>query len=274
MLADFGRAPVKRLLLVEDDERRSRDILALIGNGDVHAEVVRSAPAALDRMKAERFHCAILDAGLPGVRNLLGQLGDAPRRNQVPLLIYAGARLERDDERNLRQLTRQSMAKLVLSPEHLYDEAGLYLHRDTEHLPHDKRDLVLNARKVDPVLAGRRVLVVDDDVRNLFSITSVLERYKMKVLNADNGRKGIETLEQTPDIDVVLMDVMMPEMNGYEAMQAIRKLDAFRNLPIIALTAKAMKGDREKCLAAGASDYVPKPVDVEQLLAVMRVWLS
>ena len=273
-LANFLRAPVKRLLLVEDDDRRRRAILELIGNGDVSTDVARSGDEALACLKAGRFHCAILDAALPGMRQLLDRLTGAPRGSQVPLLIYAGSRLGRDEERQLRQLTRQSMAKLVLSPEHLFDETGLYLHRYTESLPREKKELVLKARRADPALAGKRVLVVDDDVRNLFSITSVLERYQMKVINADNGRKGIETLEKTPDIDVVLMDVMMPEMNGYEAMQAIRKNEAFRSLPIIALTAKAMKGDREKCIAAGASDYVPKPVDVEQLLAVLRVWRS
>ncbi len=274
MLAGFVRAPAKRLLLIEDDDRRRRAILELIGNGDVHTDVARTGDEALALLEEDRFHCAILDAALPGMQQLLGQISGGPRRRQVPLLIYAGAGLGRDEERRLRLLTRQSVAKLVQSPEHLFDETGLYLHRDTASMPDAKRELVLKARRADPVLAGRRVLVVDDDVRNLFSITSVLERYHMKVLNADNGRKGIETLEKTPDIDIVLMDVMMPEMNGYEAMQAIRKIDALRGLPIIALTAKAMKGDREKCIAAGASDYVPKPVDVEQLLAVLRVWLS
>ena len=211
---------------------------------------------------------------MPDATGLVSRLAKEPSLNQIPLLIYSGRKLEREEERLLRHATRQSVAKLVQSPEHLLDEADLFLHRLAPPPPLPRKDAPGKIHHSDPVLAGRRVLVVDDDIRNLFSITSVLERYQMRVLNADNGRKGIETLEKISDIDIVLMDVMMPEMNGYEAMQEIRKNKKFRGLPIIAVTAKAMKGDREKCIQAGASDYIPKPVDVDQLLAVLRVWLS
>jgi CheY-like chemotaxis protein len=273
-LATFARTPVKSLLLVENDARSRRSIMEIIGNGDVRTVAVDSAAEALARLKTESFNCAVLGAGLPDVASLMGRLTGEPRLNQLPLVIYADRALEAGEERRLRQAASRGVAKLVSTPEHLLSETGLFLHRLSDSLPDDKKELLLKARQSDPVLVGRKVLVVDDDARNLFSITSVLERYQMRVINADNGRKGIETLMKTPDIDIVLMDVMMPEMNGYEAMAEIRRNEAFKGLPIISLTAKAMKGDREKCLAAGATDYIPKPVDVEQLLSVLRVWLA
>jgi CheY-like chemotaxis protein len=273
-LAKFVRTPSKSLLLIESDEKRRREIVKLLGNGDITTTTVKSGSEALARLETELFDCAIVDAALPGMNELMGRFAAEPRLHHLPMVIYASRKLEAGEEQSLRAATRRSVAKLVSTPEHLLDESGLYLHRLADAMPEDKRELLLKARESDPVLAGRRVLVVDDDARNLYSITSILERYKMRVLNAENGRKGIETLMKTPDIDIVLMDVMMPEMNGYEAMTEIRRNESFRTLPIISLTAKAMKGDREKCLSAGASDYIPKPVDVDQLLAVLRVWLA
>ena len=159
------------------------------------------------------------------------------------------------------------------SPERLLDETALFLHRVTAKLPESKRRMLEHLHRTDPTLTGRTALVVDDDVRNIFALTTFLERSEMKVLYAESGREGIKQLQQNPDVDVVLMDVMMPEMDGYETMRAIREMSGFRSLPIIAVTAKAMKGDREKCIEAGASDYISKPVDTEQLLAMLRVWL-
>jgi len=268
-LVAFIRAPARKLLLVENDDERRRAILKLIGGDGISADAVRDGVEALTRLKSESFQCAIIDAAVPDVARFMNHLAREPQLSHLPLLIYAERKLGRNEELRLRRAARQSVAKLVQSPEHLRDEAGLFLHRSAPALPTES-----GVKPTDSVLAGRRILVVDDDIRNLFSITSVLERYQMRVLSADNGRKGIESLERSPDIDIVLMDVMMPEMNGYEAMQEIRKNERFRSLPIVAVTAKAMKGDREKCIQAGASDYIPKPVDVEQLLAVLRVWLS
>ena len=273
-LATFVRTPAKSLLVVEGDGARRRSIVELIGNGDVRTTAVKTGSEALARLAAETFDCAVLGAGLPDLDSLADRFATEPRLSRLPLVIYANRELGPDEEKRLRHAARGSVAKLVSTPEHLYNETGLFLHRSAALLTDDKKELLTKARQSDPVLAGRRVLVVDDDARNLFSITAVLERHHMRVINADNGRKGIETLMKTPDIDVVLMDVMMPEMNGYEAMTEIRRNEAFRSLPIISLTAKAMKGDREKCISAGASDYIPKPVDVEQLLAVLRVWLA
>jgi CheY-like chemotaxis protein len=166
------------------------------------------------------------------------------------------------------------VVKIVNSPEHLLEETALFLHRVEANLPETMRNLLKQAQQSDPDLADRTVLVVDDDARNIFAIASVLERHKMKVLYAEDGRKGIEILKKAPHIDVLLMDIMMPEMDGYETMSAIRQLEEFRDLPIIALTAKAMKGDRERCIEAGASDYITKPVDTDQLLSLLRVWLE
>jgi CheY-like chemotaxis protein len=158
--------------------------------------------------------------------------------------------------------------------ERLLDETVLLLHRPEAVLSDQQRQMLADMRKNDSALTNKKVLVIDDDLRNIFALTSLLEHHDIKVLHAENGRAGIELLRKTPDVDIILMDIMMPEMDGYETTQAIRKVPAFQNLPIIALTAKAMKGDRDKCLEAGASDYVTKPVDLEQLFAVMRVWIS
>src|SRR5262249_10847978 len=154
----------------------------------------------------------------------------------------------------------------------LLDEASIFLHRAFGALPEDKQKLLAGVRQREPQLAGRRVLIVDDDVRNIFSLASALEQHQMEVLHAENGRGGIAILEETPDVDCVLMDIMMPDMDGYETIRSIRARDRFRDLPIVAITAKAMKGDREKCLQAGASDYAAKPVDMEQILSIIRVW--
>ena len=157
--------------------------------------------------------------------------------------------------------------------EHLLDETALFLHRVEANLPEPKRRILKQVHESDPVFADKRVLIVDDDMRNIFALTAILERYKMAVLYAENGKEGIETLKKNPQVNIVLMDIMMPEMDGYETMREIRKNPRFRSLPIIALTAKAMKGDREKCIEAGASDYITKPVEPEQLISLMRVWL-
>jgi CheY-like chemotaxis protein len=161
----------------------------------------------------------------------------------------------------------------VHSPDRLLDETALFLHRVESNLPEQKRQMLEQLHESDPVLAGKKALIVDDDMRNIYALTSLLERHKMKVVYAESGNEGIEALEKTPDVDVVLMDVMMPEMDGYEAMRRVRSMEDFRSLPIIALTAKAMKGDREKCMEAGASDYITKPIDAQQLVSLLRVWL-
>jgi CheY-like chemotaxis protein len=187
--------------------------------------------------------------------------------------VFTGRELSPDEDARLHALARSVVVKGVESPERLLDETALFLHRVLAELPADKQAMLDKLHRSDDDLVGRKVLVVDDDVRNIFALSSVLERRGMHVLTAGTGHEAIATLDATPDISIVLMDIMMPEMDGYETTQAIRKKAKFRRLPIIALTAKAMKGDREKCLEAGASDYLAKPVNTEQLLSALRMWL-
>jgi CheY-like chemotaxis protein len=191
----------------------------------------------------------------------------------LPIIVYTGRDISKAQETELRRIAETIIIKDVRSPERLLDETALFLHRVQANLPAPKRQILEQLHSIDYLLAGKKALIVDDDVRNIFALTSMLERYQIQVLYAENGREGINVLENTPDIDVVLMDVMMPEMDGYETTSLIRQNEQFKSLPIIALTAKAMQGDREKCIEAGASDYITKPVDTEQLLSLLRVWL-
>ncbi|HEY9664173.1 MAG TPA: response regulator, partial [Allocoleopsis sp.] len=204
---------------------------------------------------------------------LLEQIKQDPQLNYLPIIVYTGKELTPQEETQLRRVSESIIVKDVQSPERLLDETALFLHRIQANLPAPKRLVLEQLRQNDPVLQGKKVLIVDDDVRNIFALTSMLERYQMEVLYAENGRDGITMLQSMPDVSLVLMDIMMPEMDGYETMRAIRDMSDFASLPIIALTAKAMQGDREKCIEAGASDYITKPVDMEQLLSLMRVWL-
>jgi CheY-like chemotaxis protein len=204
---------------------------------------------------------------------VLEQLRDRPELKDLPVVVFTGRELTPEEDAQLRTLARSVVLKDVESPERLLDETALFLHRVVADLPQSKQQMLDRLHRSDDALAGRKVLVVDDDVRNIFALSSVLERRGMTVLSAGTGREAIETIEQTTDLAIVLMDIMMPEMDGYETMQVIRQNPALRRLPIIALTAKAMKGDRERCLEAGASEYLAKPVNTEQLLAALRMWL-
>jgi CheY-like chemotaxis protein len=190
------------------------------------------------------------------------------------VIVYTAKDLTRQEEVDLARYAETVVVKDARSPERLLDETALYLHRATSRLPVAKRRMLDQLRTSNAAFEGRKVLVVDDDIRNVFALGSALESRGMEVLFAENGRDGLETLQRHPDVDIVLMDVMMPEMDGYETTAAIRRLPAYATLPIISLTAKAMKGDREKSIAAGASDYITKPLDIDQLLSLMRVWLD
>ena len=195
------------------------------------------------------------------------------RFRDLPVIVHTRRELSPKDEARLKRYAESIVVKDVRSPERLLDETSLYLHRVEARLPADKRQMLERLHMADAVFEGKKVLIVDDDVRNVFALTSVFERRGMEVVFAENGREGIEALKANPDISLVLMDIMMPEMDGYEATRAMREMPEFQRLPIVALTAKAMKGDREKSIASGASDYITKPVDVDQLLSLMRVWL-
>jgi CheY-like chemotaxis protein len=217
----------------------------------------------------------VLDLGLPDMpgMELIETIRNELKLTHLPVIIYTGKELSRKQETELRRVADTIIVKDVQSPERLLDETTLFLHRVQAHLPARQQQILEQVRQTDPVLAGKTVLIVDDDVRNIFALTSLLERYQMKALYAENGKDAIELLRNTQGVDAVLMDVMMPEMDGYETTRTVRKEKKLKSLPIIALTAKAMKGDREKCIEAGASDYIAKPVDPEQLLSLLRVWL-
>jgi CheY-like chemotaxis protein len=217
----------------------------------------------------------VLDLKLPKTSGfaLLERIKEDDALRDVPVIIYTGKDLTRREETRLAKYAETIIVKDARSPERLLEEATLFLHRPGNRLPEDQRLMLEQLHASAAVLDGKQVLIVDDDVRNVFALTSVLERHGMQVVFAENGRDGISRLEANPEVDIVLMDIMMPEMDGYETMAAIRELPQFRKLPIIALTAKAMKGDRERSIAAGASDYVTKPVNIDQLLSLMRVWL-
>jgi CheY-like chemotaxis protein len=271
----FIERKVRRLLLVEDDETQRNSIVELIGNGDVQTAAVSSGKEALEALKSERFDCMVLDLGLPDMTGfeLIEQIRKDRSLTDLPIVIYTGKDLTRKQETELRRLADTIIVKDAKSPERLLDETTLFLHRVQAGLPSSQKQMLEHARLVDPVLAGKKILVVDDDVRNIFALTNLLEQRQMQVLFSENGNDAIEMLKSDGTINIVLMDVMMPELDGYETMRAIRKIPKFKSLPIIALTAKAMKGDRETCIEAGASDYISKPVDTEQLLSLLRVWL-
>jgi CheY-like chemotaxis protein len=204
---------------------------------------------------------------------LIKQVKEHTAWRRTPIIVYTGKELTREEDTELRRVTDTIIVKDVKSPERLLDETALFLHRVESNLPSAKRQMLRRLSESDPALAGKRVLVVDDDARNLFAITTILEQHEMSVSYAENGQQALDALERGDSFDVVLMDIMMPEMDGYEATRRIRSQPQHEKLPIIALTAKAMQGDREKCIQAGASDYITKPVDADQLVSLLRVWL-
>jgi HAMP domain-containing protein/CheY-like chemotaxis protein/GAF domain-containing protein len=273
---EFVERPMKSLLIVEDDDVQRQSIVELIGNTDVASTAVSTGTEALEVLRSQRFDCLVLDLGLPDMDGFafLEQVKQEPNLTHLPIVIYTGKDLTSQEERELRRISDTIILKDVRSPERLLDETALFLHRVQANLPEMQRQMLERSQQQDPALAGKKILIVDDDMRNIFALTSVLERYQVEILYAENGREGIMMLQNHPDIDLVLMDVMMPEMDGYETTRAIRQVSQFSSLPIVALTAKAMRGDREKCMEAGASDYITKPVETDQLLSVLRVWLQ
>jgi CheY-like chemotaxis protein len=275
-IRNFIDRDVRRLLLVEDDETQRKAVEDLIGGGeDVEVTAVGSSGEALEALGKHRYDCMVLDLKLPdmGGFDLLEKLKEDERLSSMPVIVYTGKQLTRKEETSLRKFSDAIVVKDASSPERLLDETSLFLHRVERKLPKEKRRMLEQLHSAEDVFKERKILIVDDDVRNVFALTSVLESHGMAVIYAENGQDGIETLHRNPDVDLVLMDIMMPELDGYQTMQAIRADEAFQQLPIISLTAKAMKGDREKSIASGASDYITKPVDTDQLLSLMRVWL-
>ncbi len=266
---------VKRLLVVEDNDIESQSIRELLSHDDIEIVSVGTGQAALKALHEETFDCCVLDLRLPDMSGftLLDQIKNDPATIHVPIVVFTGKDLNAMEERELKAVAKSIVLKDVQSPERLLDETALFLHRVVDDLPPAKQQMLARIHNSNEALRGRKVLIVDDDVRNIFALSSVLENQDMEIISATNGRQAIDLIQSTKDISVVLMDIMMPEMDGYATMREIRKNPTLRALPILALTAKAMKGDREKCLEAGASDYVAKPVNTEQLLSMLRVWL-
>ncbi|HKQ59658.1 MAG TPA: response regulator, partial [Candidatus Polarisedimenticolaceae bacterium] len=271
----FAEPRRKRLLVVEDNVAEQRSIAELLGHDDIDIAAVGAGREALELLRREPADCVVLDLRLPDMSGfeVLEAVRDDPALCDIPVVVFTGKELSPDEDVRLRALARSVVVKGVESPERLLDETALFLHRVVADLPPHKQQMLERLLRSDDYLAQRSVLVVDDDVCNTFALSSVLERRGMKVVTANTGREAIDLLHTTPDLAIVLMDIMMPEMDGYQTMRAIRQDPLFGRLPIVALTAKAMKGDREKCLEAGASDYLAKPVNTEQLLSTLRMWL-
>ncbi|MBN2992413.1 response regulator [Pseudomonas cedrina subsp. fulgida] len=266
---------VKRVLLVEDDDLQRDSIARLIGDDDIEITDVGYAQAALDLLRTHVYDCMIIDLKLPDMHGneLLKRMATEDIRSFPPVIVYTGRNLTRDEENELRKYSRSIIIKGARSPERLLDEVTLFLHKVESQLSHDRQKMLKTARSRDKVFEGRKILLVDDDVRNIFALTSALEHKGAVVVIGRNGREAIDKLNEVEDIDLVLMDVMMPEMDGYEATALIRQDPRWKKLPIIAVTAKAMKDDQERCLAAGSNDYLAKPIDLDRLFSLIRVWL-
>jgi len=274
-IKEYTQPRRKRLLVVEDNPAEQMSITELLGHDDIEIVTAETGSRALATLREKTCDCVVLDLRLPDMSGfeVLEQIRGDGALSDVPVVVFTGRELTAEEDAQLHTMARSIVVKGVESPERLLDETSLFLHRVVTELPPEKQRLLERLNSSDEDLVGRTVLLVDDDARNIFALSSVLERRGMRVRTATTGREAIDLIESTPDLAIVLMDIMMPEMDGYQTMEQIRKNPAFRRLPIIALTAKAMKGDREKCLEAGASDYLAKPVNTEQLLSSLRMWL-
>jgi len=271
----FTTPRTKRLLIIEDNEIERQSIAELLGHTDIELITAATGADGLEALRGQPVDCVVLDLRLPDMTgfDLLEKMHTEPEIADTPVVVFTGKDLNKDEQARLKLMAKSIVLKDVQSPERLLDETALFLHRVVTDLPAQKQAMLKRLHDSNEVLRGRKILIVDDDARNIFALTSLLENHDMDVISATNGRDAIGIIERTPDISIVLMDIMMPDMDGYETIGMIRQNPAFSTLPILALTAKAMKGDREKCLNAGASDYIAKPVNTDQLLSLMRVWL-
>ncbi len=273
-IGEFLRRRVKDLVVVGKDPSRRDEIIQSIGGDEFRVTATQTGQEALDLLDRKRVDCLVLDASVPDMTpdEFLRQARGEARGLTLPVILYSD-RPPQDGDDPGRIFAPSLAFRQACSPERLLDQTAFFLHAPIEKLPDTKRRTVEQLYQTDEILAGKKVLIVDDDIRNIFALTSILEWRNMVIVSAETGRDAIRILQTEPDIDIVLMDIMMPEMDGLDTMRVIRKLPQFNSLPIIAVTAKAMKGDREKCIEAGAWDYLSKPVDTEQLLSVLRVWL-
>lgn len=275
--ADFLKPGPRHVLVAEDDASQRQVVKHMIESDDIAITAVATGEQVLAELSGPKsYDCLVLDLGLPDIDgiDLIEQIKEQLKQKSLPVIVHTGRELTSEETERLEALAAAIVLKNAKSPERLLDETALFLHRVATEMPDSAREILSNPRRMDESLEGNTVLLVDDDVRNVFSLGSALKRYGITVVPAGNGQAGLDSLAEHPEVGLVLMDIMMPVMDGYEAMRRIRAEPRWRNLPIVALTAKAMKGDRQKCLDAGASDYVTKPVDMDQLTSVLRVWLT
>lgn len=274
-IEEFARKKLKKLLIIEDNETQNTAIRELIGNGDVKSYSAYTGHEAYEMLLKDNYDCIIVDLGLPDMSgfDLIEKIKENPQIKSIPIIVYTGRDLTTEEKNILNRLASAVVLKTANSQERLLDETTLFLHRVESKLPKEKQSIIRRLHKTEEILKFKKVLVVDDDIRNVYSLTNALEEQEMTCFIAENGKIALKVLDENPTVDIILMDIMMPEMDGYEATKAIRSMQKYDKVPIIAITAKAMKGDREKCLSVGMSDYISKPINIEQLLSLMRVWL-
>ncbi|MBU1162549.1 MAG: response regulator, partial [Proteobacteria bacterium] len=267
--------PQKNLLIVEDDEVQKNAIIELLDDKDIFITTASTGYEAYEHLRSEIFDCIILDIGLPDMSGieLLAKIKNDENFLNIPIIVYTGKELTKEEEITINEYAEKIIIKGVKSPEKLLDDTTLFLHRVKVELPEEKQRMLSMIHDKEAIFKDKKILLVDDDMRNVYAITNILEGKSMHVLAGKNGKEGLDHLNNNPDIDLVLMDIMMPVMDGYETIREIRKQQRFKKLPIVALTAKAMKGDRAKCIDAGANEYLAKPVDTDKLLSMLRVWL-
>jgi HAMP domain-containing protein/signal transduction histidine kinase/CheY-like chemotaxis protein len=275
-IVNYSTRKVKKILIVEDNELDYSQIAKILSADDlVEITLATSGKEGLEQITNKEYDCLIVDYMLPDIPGMefVTEINKVKKLQMTPVLIYSARDFTPKEKTQLKQYANRILLKDVNSLELLLEEVVLHMHLDHRSLAPEKQRIIENLRSREDVLTGKSILIVDDDVRNLFALTTAFERYNMKVVTAESGQEAINILSENGEIDMVLMDIMMPEMDGYETTQKIRREHKNSNLPIIAVTAKAMKGDREKCIEAGASDYITKPVKIDQLLSLMRVWL-
>jgi CheY-like chemotaxis protein len=267
---------VRTLLVADSDDAQRTSIIEALRDENLQITALSTGKQVLEALREKRFDCVVLGSKLRDMTttDLVKNIVESETGTELPFVIYGMEGLSGGDQDNFKKLAEIAVLKNAGTLQAVLEETTLFLHQTVDDLSGDKRRLLSGLYKATPELAGRKVMIVDDDIRNIFALTGALEQHGMTVLSAENGRDGIDTLKNNPDIDVVLMDIMMPELDGYDTIRIVRDLEEFENLPIIAVTAKAMKGDREKCMEAGASDYISKPVNIEQLLSLIRVRLA
>jgi CheY-like chemotaxis protein len=275
-IENFVERKIKNLLIIEDSENSRKAMKILIGNGDVHCFEAATGKEAMELYEQNHIDCIILDIGLPDISgfDLIQKLEGIKEHHIPPIIVYTGKELSKEENEMLQKNAESIIIKGIKSEERLLDETALFLHRTIGNLPKSKQMIINSLHDKEAIFHSKKILLVDDDMRNIFALSKILQERGMEVIKAENGIKALKMLEDHANIDLVLMDIMMPEMDGYEAMKHIRSQLKYKNLPVIALTAKAMKDDKQKCIEAGANDYITKPIDMERLLSLMRVWLS